>query len=101
MIRRPPRSTLFPYTTLFRASRARRGQDAALPAGVLRPGDVRVDASGDARAFGVERGRAGAVRRVHVPPEPVRVLNRESRRGRVAGLQAGKEKRTAGRRGAW
>src|SRR5258707_9500002 len=25
MIRRPPRSTLFPYTTLFRSSRARRG----------------------------------------------------------------------------
>src|SRR5258708_31529644 len=29
MIRRPPRSTLFPYTTLFRSARARR-------AGVLR-----------------------------------------------------------------
>src|SRR5690349_23327874 len=26
MIRRPPRSTLFPYTTLFRSRRARRGQ---------------------------------------------------------------------------
>src|SRR5947199_6915428 len=25
MIRRPPRSTLFPYTTLFRSSNARRG----------------------------------------------------------------------------
>src|SRR5438309_5447162 len=25
MIRRPPRSTLFPYTTLFRSSRSRRG----------------------------------------------------------------------------
>src|SRR3712207_7877308 len=30
MIRRPPRSTLFPYTTLFR-SRARSGRLAALP----------------------------------------------------------------------
>src|SRR3712207_8967614 len=29
MIRRPPRSTLFPYTTLFRSSRA--GLPAALP----------------------------------------------------------------------
>src|SRR5258708_14168527 len=30
MIRRPPRSTLFPYTTLFRsASRSRAGTDAA------------------------------------------------------------------------
>src|SRR2546426_8914532 len=26
MIRRPPRSTLFPYTTLFRSSRRRRAQ---------------------------------------------------------------------------
>src|SRR5215813_8365087 len=31
MIRRPPRSTLFPYTTLFRSSRARRSEDR-LPA---------------------------------------------------------------------
>src|SRR5215813_11618647 len=28
MIRRPPRSTLFPYTTLFRARRARRARSA-------------------------------------------------------------------------
>src|SRR5690349_22599835 len=27
MIRRPPRSTLFPYTTLFRSREGRRGQD--------------------------------------------------------------------------
>src|SRR2546422_3217772 len=30
MIRRPPRSTLFPYTTLFRSIRLRRGLDAFL-----------------------------------------------------------------------
>src|SRR3712207_9557897 len=29
MIRRPPRSTLFPYTTLFRSPRSTRGTDAA------------------------------------------------------------------------
>src|SRR3712207_8823597 len=29
MIRRPPRSTLFPYTTLFRSRRGRRGGDQA------------------------------------------------------------------------
>src|SRR5256885_5723482 len=29
MIRRPPRSTLFPYTTLFRSETARRAPDAA------------------------------------------------------------------------
>src|SRR5258707_6154626 len=29
MIRRPPRSTLFPYTTLFRSKRRRNGPDRA------------------------------------------------------------------------
>src|SRR2546425_9017865 len=29
MIRRPPRSTLFPYTTLFRSTRADRAKDCA------------------------------------------------------------------------
>src|SRR5947207_5666955 len=32
MIRRPPRSTLFPYTTLFRSSRSRRRSRPAAPA---------------------------------------------------------------------
>src|SRR3989475_12448523 len=31
MIRRPPRSTLFPYTTLFRSERAPRGERGAGP----------------------------------------------------------------------
>src|SRR3712207_9020862 len=31
MIRRPPRSTLFPYTTLFRSSRSRCGTPAPPP----------------------------------------------------------------------
>src|SRR3712207_9158717 len=30
MIRRPPRSTLFPYTTLFRSERRREAQDVAV-----------------------------------------------------------------------
>src|SRR3712207_8960568 len=47
MIRRPPRSTLFPYTTLFRSSvRRRRRRVAALPQVRLRARDG--------------RGRAGA-----------------------------------------
>src|SRR5256885_12324200 len=33
MIRRPPRSTLFPYTTLFRSHRSRQGPEEARPAG--------------------------------------------------------------------
>src|SRR3989442_5080598 len=32
MIRRPPRSTLFPYTTLFRSSVSNMGPGSALPA---------------------------------------------------------------------
>src|SRR3712207_8535790 len=48
MIRRPPRSTLFPYTTLFRSQRyhERRasGRKAASPATVLR-GEVRLIAA--------------------------------------------------------
>src|SRR2546426_5935840 len=46
MIRRPPRSTLFPYTTLFR-SVPRKQDDAAQP-GVLRQGHEIV---GNARAL--------------------------------------------------
>src|SRR3712207_8219350 len=40
MIRRPPRSTLFPYTTLFRSAeaRGRHGQPGARPG--VRPGRV-------------------------------------------------------------
>src|SRR2546426_2488875 len=39
MIRRPPRSTLFPYTTLFRsdADRARRGARGGVPRGFNLP----------------------------------------------------------------
>src|SRR5690242_21088804 len=44
MIRRPPRSTLFPYTTLFRSRRRRRRGDVDGPAvgggGALVPGSV-------------------------------------------------------------
>src|SRR3712207_7237431 len=34
MIRRPPRSTLFPYTTLFRSSSRRLNYDAPIAAGL-------------------------------------------------------------------
>src|SRR3712207_8986332 len=52
MIRRPPRSTLFPYTTLFRSAGAERplagrgeddGGDAAVRPGVLERRDQLVD----------------------------------------------------------
>src|SRR5215813_15204350 len=38
MIRRPPRSTLFPYTTLFRSREAPSHRHAGLPAALLRRG---------------------------------------------------------------
>src|SRR2546430_8555277 len=38
MIRRPPRSTLFPYTTLFRSGPARHGVYALIAAGLLDAG---------------------------------------------------------------
>src|SRR5438876_6376130 len=42
MIRRPPRSTLFPYTTLFRSSGSGGGAGpASVPPRALRPGDRR------------------------------------------------------------
>src|SRR3989441_13131807 len=67
MIRRPPRSTLFPYTTLFRSLRARlrgRGRDAA--AARHRSLAVRRDAGTlpDRRGDGFQRfrrDRAGTV----------------------------------------
>src|SRR3712207_8013142 len=46
MIRRPPRSTLFPYTTLFRSLH---GKD---PPVVLREADLLVEALGDRRQVG-------------------------------------------------
>src|SRR5690349_22203203 len=63
MIRRPPRSTLFPYTTLFR-SRAR--DQLPEPARVLRPVRLRgrVHLAADVAHDGqVEHGRPGRRRR--------------------------------------
>src|SRR2546422_2335466 len=58
MIRRPPRSTLFPYTTLFRSRVRRVLLREQAPAVVdARPGDVRMDvhaARHDDHAAGVE-----------------------------------------------
>src|SRR5258708_17131180 len=51
MIRRPPRSTLFPYTTLFRSRRAAREPDARVIAGA----GVLVDAVLDAHVALTDR----------------------------------------------
>src|SRR3712207_8760564 len=65
MIRRPPRSTLFPYTTLFRSGARRRGSSCALTA---RTNQVlsempAVAAAASARALS-ESGRRNVVRLV-------------------------------------
>src|SRR2546430_3603715 len=53
MIRRPPRSTLFPYTTLFRSDRA-----VARPPNRVQPGALVADVAVDVR---VDRVLPGAV----------------------------------------
>src|SRR6266496_6424180 len=62
MIRRPPRSTLFPYTTLFRSGHAVRlgvGLDLRPDAGVQRVHDQDGGALGDG---GLRVGELGGVR---------------------------------------
>src|SRR2546422_7481794 len=60
MIRRPPRSTLFPYTTLFRSPRRDGGGGASCtaspPAGV--EGDGNIGTHGRASAAGGEANRS-------------------------------------------
>src|SRR3712207_9398315 len=56
MIRRPPRSTLFPYTTLFRSARVLVLERAA---------DHRVDVLVRGQRHGPGHRRAGAVGRLH------------------------------------
>src|SRR3712207_9043675 len=54
MIRRPPRSTLFPYTTLFRSTRGMVASSASRTARGYRLGVV-ADLRGDVRAPSVRR----------------------------------------------
>src|SRR3712207_8175087 len=81
MIRRPPRSTLFPYTTLFR-SPPRRAGDPARP--VRSAGPALRHAGAAAVLAGVEpdRLRAGHAGAVFADPHPVahRVRDRKSTR---------------------
>src|SRR5438445_5346899 len=50
MVRRPPRSTLFPYTTLFRSRRTR-------------PGTARISTSGASRSSSTTRGASWGISR--------------------------------------
>src|SRR3712207_8487446 len=67
MIRRPPRSTLFPYTTLFRSGLA--GAQPGIPVRVVAVrGDLRLDALAEPHLVArrvTEFALAGTVRHVH------------------------------------
>src|SRR2546425_10635381 len=116
MIRRPPRSTLFPYTTLFRSRRAGIRGRAAAAAGARRPGGSargprpvrarrRPAAAGGGSAGGrgrlvSPRHRAGradrrGARRVYGAGR--REARRGGRDGRARDLPAGARRRYAGR----
>src|SRR3712207_7847435 len=72
MIRRPPRSTLFPYTTLFRSAACPRRPGPA-PTGVNGP----VDEVGGGQGWQVAPSRGRAVCVVRVPhPHDGRVAER-------------------------
>src|SRR3712207_8841578 len=74
MIRRPPRSTLFPYTTLFRSHEQRRGHHQAAGGGAERQRHVhRAPGRRDERLS----GRIGLGRGLP-PPAPVRQERRRS-----------------------
>src|SRR3712207_8512835 len=89
MIRRPPRSTLFPYTTLFRSLRRGEGAGAGGPAAPhpqrAVPGEPGPRApprrGGSLRLRGGLRAAARPVgREVRVPPRLHGVLDRKSTR---------------------
>src|SRR5690348_17903777 len=65
MIRRPPRSTLFPYTTLFRSAGRHR-----LPAGGRRDARPRLDPAPDRGAADGRRGARPAVQRRQIGRAP-------------------------------
>src|SRR5256884_9496177 len=78
MIRRPPRSTLFPYTTLFRSVLGSRGGTACDPELILgnaRDSNVSLDAAAMIQHLTVTRSPDGPahVRRTHSLQQPLRV----------------------------
>src|SRR5690349_22849529 len=85
MIRRPPRSTLFPYTTLFRSHRSRG----------LRPDDQRGPDRGRPRAAdgARHRGRVPAPRAPHLLRSEEHTSELQSRRDLVCRLLLEKKKK--------
>src|SRR3712207_9518798 len=82
MIRRPPRSTLFPYTTLFRSARERAASEKCRP----RRG-------GEARGGGREEGGGAAVSPVAEPRSEEHTSELQSRQYLVCRLLLEKKKK--------
>src|SRR3712207_8294504 len=59
MIRRPPRSTLFPYTTLFRSHLAAEVAGSGVTANAIHPGDVKTEMWADIKAQVERLGEIG------------------------------------------
>src|SRR2546425_3460371 len=87
MIRRPPRSTLFPYTTLFRSRREDRSAGRAAAARERAGADGPEPAAPDRAARAA--GRAGPPARPGAGHEP----RRRGRAGRPVGAGAGADVR--------
>src|SRR3712207_8011035 len=74
MIRRPPRSTLFPYTTLFRSARDDAVEEQVVVEAVARERDERVDRLG--RAVGGQADRERPAAGLHDGGQLLAALNR-------------------------
>src|SRR2546430_17734959 len=99
MIRRPPRSTLFPYTTLFRSRAAAQSSERAPGSQLARAAARRLRAC-DAIHAVLELGDA-AGRRTQAAEEPL-LLGRGRREGRGGGggrRRRGSEERRGGEEG--
>src|SRR5437763_17223757 len=103
MIRRPPRSTLFPYTTLFRSARARHRLGDGLGAGDrrrdarARPGDVRFGALGEPGGSGRRALAAAGTAAAATPLE----ARRSPAEGRLLRREMVRRRRRPGYRRSW
>src|SRR5258707_2585037 len=87
MIRRPPRSTLFPYTTLFRSLAVGEAGEAG-------------DARDDRGCVDAERARCGVDASAVIPRSEEHTSELQSRQYLVCRLLLEKKKRTS-RKGSW
>src|SRR5258708_16096682 len=79
MIRRPPRSTLFPYTTLFRSGcRVEFTQEGVIGTGVGEDVEIRQHACAIDRDVGSTLARAGDTRFDRMQTYPIRDARRET-----------------------